>query len=177
MAEVNVERTGSQGNLFLPVSGVMPAEAIDQAREPWRRCPAILERIAEDQDRLALERRHLRREPQAWFRRRAEPLPGMAAFCLAGSRRWRVAARPSPDGRRDRVGVLRDRALLRLDLLRHGCRKPPRRPGSPRTRRTRSPYVCPVGPAPRAASRRRLSRPAPCPTVGVDTNADPDEDT
>lgn len=46
MAEVNVEQTDSQGNLFLPVSDVMLSEVIDQAPELGRRYPGSWSRIS-----------------------------------------------------------------------------------------------------------------------------------
>ena len=79
MAEVNVERTGDQGNLFLPVSDVMLAEVIDMARELGGLFPEIHERIAADQDRVGLAKKQLRGEQRAWIRRQTEPLPGMRA--------------------------------------------------------------------------------------------------
>jgi len=77
MIEMNLEQANGRDNLFLPVSNVMLAEVMAEARQLAHRFPGILERITGDQDRTALAKKGLRCEQQAWVRRQTEPLPGM----------------------------------------------------------------------------------------------------
>jgi len=77
MATETLEHAGPLGYLFLPVSNVMLGEVIDEARELARRYPHILELIAADQDRVALEKKQLRRDHEAWVERQTRALPGM----------------------------------------------------------------------------------------------------
>jgi len=57
MIEMNLEQANSRDNLFLPVSNVMLAEVMAEARQLAHRFPGILERITGDQDRTGQRRR------------------------------------------------------------------------------------------------------------------------
>jgi len=61
----------------------MLAEVIDEVRRLAVRFPEILTRIAADQDRVALAKKQLRLEQQAWVRERSAALPGLEAACSA----------------------------------------------------------------------------------------------
>jgi len=77
VAQEKIEDPKHQGNLFLPVSDVMLADVIEEARHLGVRFPGILRKISEDQDEAALEKKQLRCDQQAWITRRTEPLPGL----------------------------------------------------------------------------------------------------
>ena len=83
MAEIRVEKSCAESNLFVPVSDIMLAEVIDTARVLACRYPGILERIESDQDHLALQKKQLWRKQQAWVRSRTGTLPGFETFASA----------------------------------------------------------------------------------------------
>ena len=83
MTQEKIELPWHEGNLFLPVSDVMLADVVTEARHLGARFADILQKISADQDRAALEKKQLRCEQEAWNAQRTGPLPGLESVAPA----------------------------------------------------------------------------------------------